>query len=181
MNAIPRLCAAALLLAVAPSAGARTSSQAPPAEAPQAAPPQQKQDAGRFGQEVDQLREYSAERRDEAVANARRAAEDLDRQMERLQEQMDKGWDRMSQATRTRSQATMADLRKRRNALAEWYGGMRHSSASAWIEVKAGFVKSYHELADALRTARTEFAQDEKERAADKPGRDEPAPGEPAR
>lgn len=78
MNAIPRLCAAALLLTVASMVGARSSSQRAPAEAPRAAQPQQKQDPSRFGKEVDQLREYSAERRDEAVANARSAAEDLD-------------------------------------------------------------------------------------------------------
>ena len=55
----------------------------------------------------------------------------------------------------------MADLRQRRNALAEWYGGMRHSSTAAWGEVRTGFVSSYHELAAALRKARAEFAKEE--------------------
>lgn len=179
MNGIPHLCTAALLVAVMPMAAARSSSQeAPPAAAPEAgqatdqptttSPPGSKL-RREVEQAVDAIRSYSAERREEAVASARRAAEDLDRQIARLQEQTGQSWGRMSQAARTRSQATMADLQKRRNALAEWVGGMRHSSTVAWGEVKGGFVNSYHELADALRKARTEFDQDEKDRAADKP------------
>lgn len=83
--------------------------------------------------------------------------------MERLQQQTDQNWARMSQASRTRSQATMADLRKRRNALAEWVGGLRHSSATAWGDVRSGFVKSYHELADAIRKARDESDKDDED------------------
>ncbi len=183
MNGIPHLCAVALLMTVMPMAAAQSSAQEPPpadppkAEQPQNEPaksnPRDSQLRKEVDQKVDAIRTYSAERRDEAVANGRRAAEDLDRQMERLQGQMDQGWDRMSQAARTRSQATMADLRKRRNALAEWYGGMRHSSTAAWSEVRGGFVKSYHELADAMRKAKAEFEQDDKNRAADKPPRDD--------
>jgi hypothetical protein len=59
----------------------------------------------------------------------------------------------------------MADLRKRRNQLAEWYGGMRHSSVDAWGEVKSGFVTSYHDLADAMRNAREQFDQDRSDEA----------------
>lgn len=123
------------------------------------------------GQEsrIDALREISVERRDEALATARRSAEELDRQIERLQEQMDDGWDRMSQAARQRSQATMVDLRRRRSTLAEWFGGMRHGSSEAWSEVRGGFVKSYHELAEALRQARARLEQDRTDRAPDAP------------
>lgn len=177
MNAIPRLSAAAVLTIIMPLAAAQGASQKPPPAAPstaeqsksQPAKPPQKSTSTPVRKEIDQavdaIRTYSAERRTEALANARRASDDLDRQMERLQQQTDQAWNRMSQASRTRSQATMADLRKRRNALAEWVGGMRHSSATAWGEVRAGFVKSYHELANAVRKAREEL---EKSREKDK-------------
>jgi hypothetical protein len=82
-----------------------------------------------------------------------------------MQSQMENGWARMSQATRTRSEQTMTDLRKRRNQLSEWYGGMRHSSVDAWGEVKSGFVTSYHDLADAMRKAREQFDQDRSDEA----------------
>lgn len=142
------------------------------AQAPQQVPPtaeQEKATGATEGEQaerdrrlsVDAIRGYSAERREEAMANARRAAAELDEQMEQLQARMDAGWSRMSEASRARSRQAMADLRERRNAMAEWYGGLRHGSAEAWGEVRSGFVKSYHELADALRSARASFDQDE--------------------
>jgi hypothetical protein len=108
---------------------------------------------------LDSIRDFSVERRTEAVAAARRATDELDRQIERLQAQVSEGWSRMSMATKERSQKEMADLRARRNALAEWIGGMQHGSSSAWTELKTGFRKSYDELAAALVKARAEFRQ----------------------
>jgi hypothetical protein len=181
MNAIPQIFAAALLMAIMPIAAAQGASQKPAPTAPAtAAPPRDEPAKDKKGtplrkeldQAVDAIRTFSAERRAEALANARRAADELDRQMERLQQQTDQGWTRMSQASRTRSQATMADLRKRRNALAEWVGGMRHGSAAAWAEVRVGFVKSYHELADAIRRARDELDKSrDKDKDKDKAGK----------
>lgn len=162
---LPRLLAVAVLAAVIPLAAAQDASQRKAPEAASAQPQAQEPATEETGEQrrVDALREASAERRDEAVATARRAAEDLDRQMERLQQQMDEGWGRMSEVARARSRATMADLRQRRNVLAEWLGGMRHSSAAAWEEVRGGFAKSYRELAEATRKARAEFAKQEQD------------------
>lgn len=116
------------------------------------------------------IRGYTVERRQEAVAAARRATDDMDRQMERLQTQMSEGWSRMSSASRDRSAKAMEDLRTRRTALAEWVGGLKHGSSGAWTEVKSGFARSYDELAVALRKARAEFEQARQEKApASKP------------
>ena len=166
-------CAAAILLAMTPMAVAESPSQQPPAAtAPAPAPDPAKQPAdapapadGQVRRDVDQavdaIRGYSTELREQAMANARLAAEDLDRQMARLQAQTNQRWSRMGETARTRSQATMADLRQRRNAMAEWYGGLRHGSTAAWGEVRVGFITSYHELAEALRKARAEFEKDD--------------------
>ena len=160
----------AVLVAAMPMAAAQDApQQAPPETTPAQAQQQEATDEAGERRRVQALREVSAERRDEAVATARRAADDLDRQMERLQRQMDEGWDRMSEVTRARSRASMADLRQRRNALAEWLGGMRHSSGAAWSEVRSGFVKSYEELAEAMRKARAEFAREGSDRAPEAP------------
>ena len=178
------MCLAAVLVMPLPGVAApEQSQQAPPESASAAVPPEPVPDeaaeaAERAGQKsaMDELRALSAERRDEAIAAAGRAAADLDREMARLQQEMDQGWGRMSQAARERSQAAMVDLRHRRNTLAEWFGGMRHGSTAAWAEVRGGFANSYQELAEALRKARAEFArqaQDEQMREADDPGSDQ--------
>jgi hypothetical protein len=48
-------------------------------------------------------------------------------------------------------------LGQKRNKLAEWYGGMKHSSAGAWKHVKKGFLKSWEALLDAYEQAKKEF------------------------
>ena len=63
----------------------------------------------------------------------------------------------MSKASREKSQQTLQELRKKRNDLAEWYGGMKQSSAEAWGEVKQGFIKSYHTLSEAFDKASKKF------------------------
>ena len=170
----------ALLVALAPLAQAQEAPKRPPSEPATAEPAAPAPTAGEkakkeLDEAVDALRDYSVQRRDEAVARARQATEALDQRIEVLQSRSQEGWARMSQATRTRSQKTMADLRTRRNQLAEWYGGMRHGSADAWDEVKNGFVTSYHDLADAMRKARRQFdqAQPPAEAQGDKTAKDQ--------
>lgn len=171
MNTTSRICAVALLMALVPLVNAQDASKpaqstAPPQTEPAASAPTQGEKAKKeLDEAVDAIRDYSIDRRDEAVARARQSTEVLDQRIEALQSQMENGWARMSQATRTRSEQTMTDLRKRRNQLSEWYGGMRHSSVDAWGEVKSGFVTSYHDLADAMRNAREQFDQDRSDEA----------------
>lgn len=116
---------------------------------------------------ADAIRDYSIERRKEAVDRARKSLTEADRRMDRLDAQMNERWERMSEAARKRSQEAMSDLHRRRNDVAEWTGGMRHSSDEVWEDVKSGFIKSYHELADALQKARAQFDRDQAQDTAD--------------
>jgi hypothetical protein len=52
---------------------------------------------------------------------------------------------------------TMKALRQQRNRVAEWYGGMKHSSRDAWEDVKEGFSESYSALVGSWDEARQEF------------------------
>lgn len=159
MNTLSRLCTVALFAAWAPIAVAQDK----PPEPGKTAPPVQREEMKKEVDEaVDAIRGYSVERRDEAVARARQSAEQLDRNIEELEARADARRERMGDAARARSRKAMSDLRQRRTQLAEWTGGMRHGSADAWAEVKTGFVKSYHDLADALRKARTQLDRDER-------------------
>lgn len=156
MDALSRACAAALLCAWMPLAAQET----PPPE------PKQTQ-REQLRQEVDEavaaIRDYSADRRDEAVVRARESAEEVDRRLAAFEAQMEPRWNAMNEAARARSRQAMADLRHRRNELSEWYGGMRHGSEAAWGEVKAGFAKSYQDLEEALRKARAELEREQEQ------------------
>ncbi|MGA8282394.1 MAG: hypothetical protein WB853_15980 [Desulfobacterales bacterium] len=63
----------------------------------------------------------------------------------------------MDQSARTKARETLTALQKKRTEVAEWYGDLKHSSRNAWEDVKAGFLKSYHELCNAFDKAAKEF------------------------
>lgn len=155
--------AAAALLCMPLVAGAHASAsqkapatQSAPASKEQA---QRKEVRKEVGEAVDSIRTYSFERREEALAIARRSMDELDMQFDRMQAQSHAQWAKMSEAARTRSERTATELRRQRNAVSEWYGGMRQSSAAAWSEVNGGFVSSYHEMVAKMQKAREDVRE----------------------
>lgn len=103
------------------------------------------------------IRNYSIDQRDEAAMRAKTMLDKLDAHIERLENQLDKKTDHMDQAARQKAKATLKALRKKRNNLAEWYGGMQHSSEKAWQDVKTGFLKSYQSMQEAFNKAQQNF------------------------
>jgi hypothetical protein len=152
MNTWVRVCMVALVVAWLPMVDAQ---QSPPAGE------DSRTKSEDVEKEVDEaaeaIRNYTVERRDEAIARTSEAMADTDRRIDRLQDQTNEQWSRMNEAARRRSQAAMADIRRRRGDAAEWVGAMRQSSTEAWSEVRTGFVKSYRDLAEAVRKAREQF------------------------
>jgi hypothetical protein len=115
---------------------------------------------------VEAIKNYSAEQKDEAVKKAREALDGLDARIDRMQAQLDKKWNKMSQSAHREARATMEALRKERTQAAEWYGGLKHSSAAAWEEVKGGFLKSYQTLRDAVGNAEKRLSSPAKQKSS---------------
>ena len=103
------------------------------------------------------IKNYSVEQRDEAGKEVKATLKELDADIERLQQRLDKKADYMDQATRQKARAALKDIRKQRNDLSEWYGGMQHSTSKAWLEIKSGFVKSFEILQQSFDKAQKEF------------------------
>ncbi|HYR03097.1 MAG TPA: hypothetical protein VES58_07110 [Syntrophobacteria bacterium] len=99
------------------------------------------------------IKNYTVEQKDEAVKKAKEALDRLDARIDRVQARLDEKWSQMTQAAREKAEATEQGLRKERTEAAEWYGGLKQSSAKAWEDVKSGFVRSYEALADAVHKA----------------------------
>ncbi len=106
---------------------------------------------------VQAIEKYSVKQRDEAVKKAKAALDDLDTRIDDLESRLDEKWGQLDQAARQKARTTLTALRKERNEVAEWYGGLKHSSGNAWEAVKKGFVKSYRKLGDTFDKARSEF------------------------
>ena len=98
--------------------------------------------------------QYSIQQRDEALKSAKAALDDVDARLLAIDRKLDREWDHMDQAARKKARAARDALRRERDEAAEWYGGLKHSSAESWEEVKAGFVKSYEKLKASVARAR---------------------------
>ena len=103
------------------------------------------------------IEKYSVDQRDEAVKKAKAALDDLDVRIDSMESRLNKKWNQMDQSARKKARATLTALRKQRNEVAEWYGGLKHGASNAWDDVKKGFLKSYQELRDTFDKARSEF------------------------
>ena len=114
-----------------------------------------------WAETVDALKHYSAAQRDAAVDRAEQTLDAMDRRIEQLEARTRQQWGKLTQSAREAREATLQRLRMQRNQAAEWYGGMKHSSAGAWESVKLGFIDSYAVLSDSFRKARDEFGDDE--------------------
>ena len=68
-----------------------------------------------------------------------------------------KKWGQMDQSARKKARASLKALRKQRNEVAEWYGGLKHSSSNAWEDVKKGFLNSYQVIRDTFDKVQGEF------------------------
>ena len=100
------------------------------------------------------VKNYTVQQRDEAIKSAKSALDDVDARLRSLDRKVDREWDKMDQAARKRARAAQAALRRERDDVAEWYGGLKHGSAESWEEVKDGFVKSYETLKASFAKAR---------------------------
>jgi TolA-binding protein len=113
-----------------------------------------------WAETVDALQHYSAAQRDAAVDRAEQTLDAMDSRIEELEARTRQQWGKLTQSAREARETTLQRLRMQRNQAAEWYGGMKHSSAGAWESVKQGFIDSYAVLSDSFRKARDEFGDD---------------------
>lgn len=106
------------------------------------------------------IRDYTADKRVEAAAKAKAGLDAIDARIEALQERIEKRWEKMDEAAREKARASLRTLQRERVEVAEWYGGLKNSSAGAWEHMKAGFSSAYGSLRGAWQKAEQEYADD---------------------
>ncbi|MCE2594392.1 hypothetical protein K6Y31_06155 [Motilimonas cestriensis] len=100
---------------------------------------------------------YTADKKDEAVQEAKNGLDRLDKRIDALEARVDKNWDKMSNVAREEARENLRALRKQRNQVAEWYGSMKTSSDDAWDHMKQGFSDAYETLEGAWEKSEKEF------------------------
>ncbi len=102
---------------------------------------------------MDAIAAYSEQERDQALAKAREALNQLDAEIERREEAMRANWAEMSDAARETARARLQDLRDARNRLSERYGALETGASSAWDELKTGFSNAWDAFSNAWDAA----------------------------
>jgi hypothetical protein len=110
-----------------------------------------------WSETVESIKGYSVNQREVAVKKAGIALENLDERIDVLGQRTADEWDELSAETREARLAALRKLTEQRRELAEWYGGMKHSSSQAWVEVREGFIDAYDILQSAWTDALEEF------------------------
>ncbi|TFH07498.1 MAG: hypothetical protein E4H07_09010 [Nitrosomonadales bacterium] len=109
------------------------------------------------GEATNAIKNYTVEKRDEAVKKVEANLNSLDTRIEALEARIDKNWNKMDETARERARGTLTALRKKRVQVAEWYGGLKNSSTEAWEHMKEGFSDAYSSLRNSWEKAKNEY------------------------
>ncbi len=99
---------------------------------------------------LDALAAYTAARRDEALQQARRALEALDRRIDRLRTDLQRRWPELSDQARANGRAALEELERQQAALERWFADMKRSSAAQWSEALQHFGQALEDAARSL-------------------------------
>lgn len=103
------------------------------------------------------LEAYTADQKDEAINTVKASLDKLDKRIDTLEARVDESWDKMDKNARQKVRDNLKALRKQRNQVAEWYGSLKTSTASAWMHMKKGFSDAYKALGDSWEKSVNEF------------------------
>jgi len=110
-----------------------------------------------WAQTVDALQGYTAAKRDDAVKEAKKSLDAVDKRINWLERRSSDSWHTLSDQARESKQAALEKMRKMRNNASAWFGAMQHSSKESWNDVRTGFIDAYQELSESFQQAAQEF------------------------
>lgn len=99
------------------------------------------------------IRDYTVEKKDEAVAHAKKATAELEAKIKELEAQASK----QTGEIKARSQAQIKDLKAKRARASQKAGELGRATKASWERAKEGFADAYRDLASAYDKAAAEF------------------------
>ena len=108
------------------------------------------QKAGETGEAI---RDYTIEKKDEAVAQAKKITADLDTKIKELKAEAS----RQTGEAKAKAQAQIKDLEAKRATASKKASDLGRASKASWERAKDGFADAYRDLATAYDKAAAEF------------------------
>lgn len=123
--------------------------------------------AKQWNEAMETLDSATAEQREKALQAGRTTLDAMDERIEKMEAWTNEQWESLSENAREQRTEMLRSMREQRSKAAEWYGGMKHSSAETWEDTKQGFIKSYEKLQDVYGDAVESFQSDNEESASE--------------
>ncbi len=105
------------------------------------------------GEAAEAIRDYTVERKDQAVAQARKLSNDLEARIKQLERKAS----RASGEAKTTAQKQLDELRDKRAQTKKKLAEMKDASSASWDTAKQGFVDAYRDLRQAYDRAAGEL------------------------
>lgn len=108
---------------------------------------------------IQALKGYSVAQREEAAAKIKVTLGHLDQRINDLEITIGNKWDKMDTSAREKARASLAELRRERTEVAEFYGSLKSSSADAWEDLKKVFSDAYISLNETWERSEIEIGR----------------------
>ena len=99
------------------------------------------------------IKDYTVEKKDEAVAHAKKITADLEARIKELEAQASK----QTGEIKAKSQAQIKDLKAKRTKASQKVTELSRATKASWEKAKEGFADAYRDLASAYDRAAAEF------------------------
>jgi len=99
------------------------------------------------------IKDYTVEKKDEAVAHAKKVTADLEAKIKELEAQASK----QTGEIKAKSQAQIKDLKAKRTKASQKVTELSRATKASWDKAKEGFADAYRDLASAYDKAAAEF------------------------
>ena len=99
------------------------------------------------------IKDYTVEKKDEAVAHAKKVTADLEAKIKELEAQASK----QTGEIKAKSQAQIKELKAKRTKASQKVTELSRATKASWEKAKEGFADAYRDLASAYDRAAAEF------------------------
>jgi len=99
------------------------------------------------------IKDYTVEKKDEAVAHAKQVTADLEAKIKELEAQASK----QTGEIKAKSQAQIKELKAKRTKASQKVTELSRATKASWEKAKEGFADAYRDLASAYDRAAAEF------------------------
>ena len=102
---------------------------------------------------AESIRTFTVDRKDDAVAQAKKLARDLDGKIKQLEAKAKK----TTGESKAKSDQLLKDLKEKRAKTSQKLAELGKASGAAWDNAKHGFADAYHDLAESFEKAAASF------------------------